>query len=255
MKQRWKILLAFLVFILATNLEGIAQIDLQGLIGKLKLERDNLQQQVSEIEKEIVFLEKAKPIANKPTWIPFRGDNYQVTTCECFSSQSNEAFIVGEVCNETSSEMASIGLTLMLYGEDKEVVAIQSKEILEALGPKESCFFVFCDINLEHILSYKVLADTTKPAVSNQKVIEKEERDFEAEIKAYAKRKWPDEYEMQLYEYNKQMEALRQIQNLPSTPDYNESILLKAMSKWGEEYDMVMYEYNKQLEAYKEMQR
>ena len=86
-----------------------------------------------------------------------------------------------------------------------------------------------------------------------REVIKQEWRNYEAEVKAYAKKKWPDEYDMQVYEYNKQMKALDQIWNLPSTADYNESILLKAMAKWGEEYDMVIYEYNKQLEAYKKM--
>jgi len=86
-----------------------------------------------------------------------------------------------------------------------------------------------------------------------KKVIQQEKRDYEVEIKAYARKKWPDDYEMQVYEYNNQMKALNQIRNLPSTTDYNESILLKAMTKWGEDYEMVIYEYNNQLEAYKKM--
>jgi len=88
-----------------------------------------------------------------------------------------------------------------------------------------------------------------------ERIIGEAGRDYEAEIKAYARKKWPDDYEMQLYEFNIQMEALKQIWNLPSTTDYNESILSKAMTNWGEQYDMVIYEYNLQLEAYKEMQR
>lgn len=90
-----------------------------------------------------------------------------------------------------------------------------------------------------------------KPEIVEPKV--QKERDFKAEIKEYAKKKWPDDYEMQLYEYNNQMEAFKQITNLPSTPDYNEDILLKAVAKWGEDYTMVIYEYNNQLEAYKKM--
>jgi|GEM_PF-1152746 len=88
-----------------------------------------------------------------------------------------------------------------------------------------------------------------------EKIIGEVGRDYEAEIKAYARKKWPDNYEMQLYEFNIQMEALKQIWNLPSTADYNEGILSKAMASWGEQYDMVIYEYNLQLEAYKEMQK
>jgi hypothetical protein len=88
---------------------------------------------------------------------------------------------------------------------------------------------------------------------ASQEVVKQGKRDYEAEIKAYAKKKWPDDYEMQAYEFKEQMNALNQIQNLPSTADYNESILSKAMAKWGEDYQMVIYEYNKQLEAYKKM--
>jgi len=88
-----------------------------------------------------------------------------------------------------------------------------------------------------------------------ERIIGEAGRDYEAGIKAYARKKWPDDYEMQLYEFNIQMEALKQIWNLPSTIDYNKSILSKAMANWGEQYDMVIYEYNLQLEAYKEMQR
>jgi len=88
-----------------------------------------------------------------------------------------------------------------------------------------------------------------------ERIIGKAGRDYEAEIEAYGKKKWPDDYEMQVYEFNVQMEALKQIWNLPSTIDYNEGILSKAMASWGEQYDMVIYEYNLQLKAYKEMQR
>ena len=84
--------------------------------------------------------------------------------------------------------------------------------------------------------------------------IEATEIPLEAEIKAYAKEKWPDDYEMQVWEQKKQLEALNQITDLPSTPDYNESILFRAMDKWGVQWDMVLWEYNKQLESYKEMQ-
>lgn len=87
----------------------------------------------------------------------------------------------------------------------------------------------------------KILA----PESASQEVVKQGKRDFEAEIKAYAKKKWPDDYNMQAYEFEKQMNALGQIGNLSSTADYNESILLKAMAKWGENYDMVIYEYNK----------
>jgi len=90
-------------------------------------------------------------------------------------------------------------------------------------------------------------------AKKKREVIKQEKRDYEAEIKVYVRKKWPDDYEMQVYEYNNQMKALNQIRNLPSTTDYNESILLKAMTKWGKDYEMVIYEYNNQLEAYKKM--
>ena len=78
-------------------------------------------------------------------------------------------------------------------------------------------------------------------------------RNFESEIKAYARRKWPDDYKMQVWEYNKQMGALNQIRDLPSTMDYNRIILERAKIKWGEDYRMVIWEYDKQLEAYKKM--
>ena len=90
-----------------------------------------------------------------------------------------------------------------------------------------------------------------------ERVTEEEEEagELEAQIKAYAKRKWPDDYEMQLYEYDKQLEAFQEFRNLPSTPDYNQDILVQAMVKWEYQWDMVIYEYDKQLEAYKKMQR
>ena len=91
------------------------------------------------------------------------------------------------------------------------------------------------------------------PESTSQEVVKQGKRDYEAEIKAYAKKKWPGDYEMQLYEFKNQMNALRKIGNLPSTIDYNESILLKAMVKWEEDYEMVIYEYNNQLEAYKKI--
>ncbi len=86
-----------------------------------------------------------------------------------------------------------------------------------------------------------------------QKVTVQKKKNYEAEIKAYAKKKWPDDYEMQVYEYDNQMKALNQIMRLSSNADYNKSILLKAMAKWGENYEMVIYEYNNQLESYKKM--
>lgn len=86
-----------------------------------------------------------------------------------------------------------------------------------------------------------------------EEFVQQKQRDIEAEIKAYAKKKWPDDYEMQVYEFNNQMEAYEQIRNLFSAPDYNESILFKALAKWGQDYEMVIYEYDNQLEAYKKM--
>lgn len=91
------------------------------------------------------------------------------------------------------------------------------------------------------------------PKSTSREVAKQGETDYEAEIKAYARKKWPDDYEMQAYEFENQMNALGQIRNLPSTADYNQSILLKAMAQWGEDYEMVIYEYNNQLEAYKKM--
>jgi len=83
---------------------------------------------------------------------------------------------------------------------------------------------------------------------------EEEVGELEAQMRAYAKEKWPDNYKMQLYEYNKQMEAFQQFKNLPSTPDYNQDILVQAMLKWKDQWNMVIFEYDKQLKAYKETQ-
>ena len=85
-------------------------------------------------------------------------------------------------------------------------------------------------------------------------IVEPEKRDYEAEIKEYARKRWPNDSRMEGYEYNHQMEALFQIWNLPSTVDYSQNILEDAMAKWGEDYTLVMYEYENQLDAYKKMQ-
>ncbi|MNV81726.1 hypothetical protein D3C71_1754060 [compost metagenome] len=54
---------------------------------------------------------------------------------------------------------------------------------------------------------------------------------------------------MVLYNYNKQMDAYKEMQALNLDSDEKKDILNAALDKWGAEYDMVIYEYNKQLEA------
>ena len=76
-----------------------------------------------------------------------------------------------------------------------------------------------------------------------------------------AKDKWGSDYQMQLFEVNKQSKAFMTIaiEITKSKEDpVKRQILTDAFVKWRVnetvvEWDMVLYEYNKQLEAYQTM--
>ena len=70
------------------------------------------------------------------------------------------------------------------------------------------------------------------------------------QIMAKAKQDWPNDTEMQNYQYKKQVEAYNKICNLPNSSNYNAEILTQAQSDWTDDYEMQLYQYNKQLQAY-----
>lgn len=61
---------------------------------------------------------------------------------------------------------------------------------------------------------------------------------------------WPNDKDMQEFQYNNQVEAYHDILNLPNTSDYREEILVKAQKDWPNDYEMQLFQYNNQLEAY-----
>ena len=67
-----------------------------------------------------------------------------------------------------------------------------------------------------------------------------------------AKEKWPDDFSMQEYELNGQIEAYNKLDKLIKTnsklPEF-EVIYKNAKQKWDKDYGMVVYEINEQLEA------
>lgn len=75
-------------------------------------------------------------------------------------------------------------------------------------------------------------------------------------IKKRALNKWGSDYDMVVFEINKQAKSLlkfyQEMQKWEEdSPEYE--ILIRAYQKWGEDYDMVVYEYTKQLKNYKRL--
>jgi len=74
------------------------------------------------------------------------------------------------------------------------------------------------------------------------------------QIMEKARSDWPDDYEMQNYQYDNQVDAYYKLKNLPNTSNFHQEILSKAQSDWPDDYEMQLYQYNNQLEAYNEIQ-
>lgn len=66
------------------------------------------------------------------------------------------------------------------------------------------------------------------------------------EIKERAIEKWEDNYSMQVYEYEGQIEAYEFMKNLSSE---HQEIINRAETKWEGNYKMQRYEYQKQLKS------
>lgn len=69
-------------------------------------------------------------------------------------------------------------------------------------------------------------------------------------VRQNAKEKWPENYDMQLHEIDKQMIAYRELVKL--NKDYKtitKKLLALATEKWGDNYDMALYEVGKQARA------
>ena len=70
------------------------------------------------------------------------------------------------------------------------------------------------------------------------------------QIMEQAKKDWPDDREMQEFQYNNQVDAYHDILDLPNTSDYHEGILTDAQKDWPGDYEMQLFQYENQLEAY-----
>ena len=75
-----------------------------------------------------------------------------------------------------------------------------------------------------------------------------------SDIRDYAEKKWPTDYEMQEYEIKQQTEAYNWLAENPSysgvPQDVYDQIKSDAATKWGIEYDMQEYEIKQQADAY-----
>lgn len=71
-------------------------------------------------------------------------------------------------------------------------------------------------------------------------------------IKTNAQERWGSDYEMVVYEINKQSKALFRLLDLikqVEEGDVEYDILVDALARWEYDYEMVVYEYEKQVEA------
>ena len=68
-----------------------------------------------------------------------------------------------------------------------------------------------------------------------------------------AKQEWPDDYEMQKYKVNNQIESYRVLQSLRASIDDDtgtfERIFTTAQAEWPDNYEMQLYKVNNQIDA------
>lgn len=69
-----------------------------------------------------------------------------------------------------------------------------------------------------------------------------------------AKSDWPNDKDMQDFQYKNQVQAYHEILDLPNTSDYRQEILTKAQADWPDDYEMQLFQYDNQLEAYHNIQ-
>ena len=82
--------------------------------------------------------------------------------------------------------------------------------------------------------------------------------DVEKKIKAYADKKWPENYEMQLYTLKKQRIAFQKMTNLKALSTTNKiimKIIKKSEEDWPQNYEMQVYQSKKQMKAYLELNK
>lgn len=81
--------------------------------------------------------------------------------------------------------------------------------------------------------------------------------DISRSIRAKAEKEWPNDYEMQKYEINKQTEAYNWVVTTSSATgvpqEVFDQIKTKAASEWPDDYEMQKYEIEKQVKAYTEL--
>ena len=70
------------------------------------------------------------------------------------------------------------------------------------------------------------------------------------QIMEQAQKDWPDDRDMQEFQYNNQVEAYHDILNLSNTTDYHDGILIDAQKDWPGDFQMQLFQYENQLEAY-----
>jgi len=89
-----------------------------------------------------------------------------------------------------------------------------------------------------------------------EEVATEKESDEEAvlnQIMEHAKKDWPNDKDMQEFQYNNQVDAYHEILKLPNTSDYHEGILTDAQKDWSGDYEMQLFQYENQLDAYHEI--
>lgn len=75
-------------------------------------------------------------------------------------------------------------------------------------------------------------------------------------IKEQSKIEWPDDYSMQEYYINDQLQALtaiKKLQNDVKNDPKKERILQKAIREWPKDYTMQLYRANEEIEAYQRL--
>ena len=76
-------------------------------------------------------------------------------------------------------------------------------------------------------------------------------------IRANAEKRWPDDYDMQIYEINKQVEAYNWLNSHDGSVGVPSDVFLRikssAENRWQNDYDMQRYEIQKQVDAYSQL--
>ncbi len=97
-------------------------------------------------------------------------------------------------------------------------------------------------------------AQAVQEPASRQAAAHQAALEVSASIRSEAERKWPGDYDMQLYEINKQTEAYNWVYAANGATGVPSDIFFQiksdAAGKWPRDYDMQKYEITKQVNAY-----